>query len=242
VSAYGQASRVGGSWVLGLVTPDDVSTAAVLRELVAGVAALGGGRTTWWRRAASGSDSDAARAVGLTPGRELLQMRRGLPLPDHEPVADRPFRPGRDESAWLEVNNRAFADHDEQGGWTLETLELRLAEPWFDPDGLRLFEDDGRLLGFCWTKVHPARGDDPRLGEIYVIGVDPAAHGRGLGRRLTVAGLDHLASCGVGTAMLFVDAANDAATHLYDSLGFSVHHREHAFTGDIAPDTPLAAS
>ena len=64
----------------------------------------------------------------------------------------------------------------------------REAEPWFDPDGFRVLEVDGRIAGSCWTKVH--RTTEPHLGEIYVIGVDPEYHGRGWGRALTEDGFD----------------------------------------------------
>ena len=37
----------------------------------------------------------------------------------------------------------------------------------------------GRLLGFHWTKVEDG------VGEVYVVGVDPSAHGAGLGTALT---------------------------------------------------------
>jgi len=174
-----------------------------------------------------------AASIGLGRGRELLQLRRPLPVevPWHlEPL--RSFVPGRDEEAWLEVNNRAFAWHPEQGGWDLGTLKEREAEPWFDPEGFVLHERDGRLAGFCWTKVHADH--QPPLGEIYVIAVDPDFAGHGIGRQLVLAGLDHLSRAGLAVGMLYVDADNAPATKLYDDLGFGVDHLDRAYTGDIS--------
>ena len=172
-------------------------------------------------------DEPAARAFAekndFERTRVLWQMRRSLtdplpaaPLPTG--VTLRHFRPGADEQAWLEVNARAFADHPEQGRWTVDDLRLREAEPWFDPAGFLLAVDiEDRLLGFHWTKVHP-----DSIGEVYVLGVDPGGHRRGLGGALTVAGLEHLAGRGLRTAMLYVDESNEAAVRLYRRLGFEV--------------------
>ena len=193
------------------------------------LAAAGDGPLRVW---AHGDDPGArsfAEKNGFERARVLWQMRRSLtePLPDvplPPGVTLRAFRPGADEEAWLAVNARAFAHHPEQGRWTRADLMLREAEPWFDPAGFLLAVDDtDRLLAFHWTKVHPATGADPALGEIYVLGVDPGGHRRGLGAALSVAGLRHLAGQGLTVANLYVDESNTAAVALYRRLGFEVH-------------------
>jgi mycothiol synthase len=208
---------------------------SVISATIAMVREHGGGPVHWWARDPSPIDRSIAADLGLTEERELYQLRRPLPL-EPETTArahrlpTRSFVVGTDEQAWLYVNNRAFADHPEQGGWALEELWEREAEPWFDPHGFLLHEADGRLAAFCWTKVHADHA--PPLGEIYVIGVDPDFHGHGLGRAMTVAGLESLASRGVRVGMLYVESANAPALGLYYDLGFTLHHVERAFVLD----------
>jgi len=158
---------------------------------------------------------------GFEPIRELHQLRRPLAdLPEAGPlppdVEVRAFRPGADEEAWLAVNAAAFATHPEQGHWTRSDLDARTAESWFDPAGFLLAERGGEVLGFHWTKVHP-----DGVGEVYVLGVAPAAQGLGLGNSLLLLGLRHLAAVGCPTVLLYVDGDNPTALRLYEKAGFA---------------------
>jgi mycothiol synthase len=72
------------------------------------------------------------------------------------------------------------------------------------------------------------------LGEVYVVGVDPAAQGRGIGATLTLIGLHHLADRLSGnsqaTVMLYVEGDNSAAVNTYRRLGFEVFGIDVAYT------------
>jgi mycothiol synthase len=230
-------------WSLSLATRPGVAVYAppIFAQAQELIAQTGGGHVTLWQHGAVAADDELARGLGFHRERELRQLRVALPLP--EPVRwpvgveVRAFRPGFDEVAWLEVNNRAFAGHPEQGGWTLDVLRAREAEDWFDPDGFLLAFDAEGLAGFCWTKVHPPRRphEPDALGEIYVIGADPARHGTGLGHALTAGGLASLSARGIRVGMLYVDAANEAAIGLYTKLGFVTARVDRAYGCTVEP-------
>ncbi|WP_281156525.1 mycothiol synthase [Streptomyces sp. HYC2] len=198
------------------------------RALGAALLAASGKRLRVWAHGGQSAARHLAQVLGLTLFRELRQMRRplkDLDLPEPalpEGVTVRPFVPGRDDAAWLEVNAEAFAHHPEQGSLTQRDLDDREAQSWFDPRGFFLAEREGRLIGFHWTKVHR----EERLGEVYVLGVRPGAQGGGLGKALTLIGLRHLAAQGLPTAMLYVDADNKAAVSVYERLGFTTYETD----------------
>ena len=210
------------------------------RALVGELAAAAGGRALrLWAHGDLPAAAGLARVTGFERFRALWQMHRRLHGPLARPVRPagrtlRTFVPGQDEDEWLSLNGRAFAKHPEQGGWTRHDLELREREPWFDPAGFFIAERDGHMAGFHWTKVHPPDEQDgapdpgtppgppsPGLGEVYVVGVDPAEQGSGLGRALTLAGLHYLRDLGVGEVMLYADEDNVPAIRMYEALGFT---------------------
>ncbi len=188
-----------------------------------------------WAHGRGAAAGRLAATRGFDRIRHLWQMRRSLlatldPVVLPSGIALRPFEADRDIDALLALNARAFVELPDQGSWTRADLVRRIGEPWFDPAGLQLAHDaHGALLGFGWTKVHgraegpggqPDHPHDP-LGEVYVLGVDPPAQGRGLGRALALAGVHHLRARGLTTALLYVDSDNARAIALYTSLGFA---------------------
>ncbi|MFJ7279699.1 mycothiol synthase [Kitasatospora sp. NPDC098663] len=239
VVGYGQLEVQEGSAsnpAAELVVDPAVRGRGLARPLVDAVLAQahGAGRDAvdFWVHGGHPAARHLAGRYGAELVRELRQMRRTGPQTEAVAVPEgvelRTFRPGEDDAEWLRLNALAFAHHPEQGSWTERDLAERLAEPWFDPAGFFLATRGGKVVGFHWTKVHPATATEPALGEVYVVGVDPAEQGSGLGRALTAAGLRHLTGSDAGergleTVLLYVDADNPAAVRVYERLGFTIH-------------------
>ncbi len=206
--------------------------------LVAAALETGGPGARIWAHGNLAPARAVAGRLGLAVARELWQMRLSatVELPELSIPAGielRTFaRPG-DDAEILRVNNAAFDWHPEQGGWTEADIAVRRESSWFDPEGLFIAVDSAgpeRILGFHWTKVHPADETSEAVGEVYVVAVDPAAQGRGLGRLLTLAGLRHLRDRGLGTVILYTEADNTAAVHTYTRLGFETAHINAAYS------------
>ena len=208
-----------------LVVRPDARRRGLGSTLAKAAIAHGGPATRFWAHGTLPAAQAMATACNLSPVRELIQMSRPLAgVPDvalPQDVWIRTYNGAADDADLLRVNNAAFSWHPEQGGWTEADVAQRVSEPWFDAQGLFLAfdRDSAELLGFHWTKVH-RNGS----GEVYVLGVDPAAQGRGFGRALTLLGLAHLARrlehLDDATAMLYVESDNLAAIRTYEALGF----------------------
>jgi mycothiol synthase len=236
---YSHLEDSGSGWVAEVALSDSNCVAPLVEAIVE----RGGAGVQIWGRGEHSVLASVLPSLGFAPVRVLVQMRRDLsqPLPDPVWAPDvtvRTFEVGRDEEAWLAVNNAAFVHHPDQSNWTRDDVEQREQEPWFDPDGFFLAESDGELLGFHWTKIHQPNnpGQEP-IGEVYVVGVSPAAQGRKLGAALTLHGLHHLRDRGLPAVKLYVEADNAPAVGLYERLGFSKWNADTCFKRPDSTDS-----
>ena len=155
--------------------------------------------------------------------RHIVKIHRSLlePIPTiQHPYTIRTFTDS-DKGNWLELNNKIFAHHPDQGNWAMADLDNRMSEPWFDPEGFFLAVDKEKILGFCWTKIHRDLVNQDPVGELYVVGVDPDHTHKGIGRAVSIAALNYLTNIGLKHSMLYADADNQNGLALYASLGFN---------------------
>ena len=207
------------------VVVDPAARGRGVGRALATVAAEEPGALTAWSHGNHPAAAALASRLGFERVRDLWVMRRSLsslpPLPagSADGIDVRAFEVGKDEDAFLALNAEAFASHPEQGTTTRADLDERIAEPWFDPAGFFVATRGDELVGFHWTKVHTDA--EPPFGEVYVVGVSPTAQGGGLGKRLTLIGLHHLADQGLSQVLLYVEAVNAPAIAVYERLGFT---------------------
>jgi mycothiol synthase len=235
-----QTDLVAGPCVELVVDPDHRS-AGVGKQLLSKAIEICGNNLRLWVHGEQEAAHSLASSFNFEKIRTVLQMSKSLsdiqPLPviDKE-ISIRSFLSGIDSNEWLELNNKVFKDHPEQGGWQLSDLNHRISEDWFDEKGFFIVEKAGKVIGSTWTKVHGAHSHNhggeepshahPAIGEIYITAVDPAHAGLGIGKALTITALNYLKYQGLKEAMLYVDFDNKAALNLYGSLGFKLSSKD----------------
>ncbi len=238
---YGQILRSGSEATAEIVVHPEARRRGLGSRLIARareLASADADELNIWAYGALAPGAAIAARCGLTTARTLLQLERPLdtlpPMPDLAGYTIRQFDAAADAAAWLELHNRVFADHPENGTWSPADLEARLHQPWFSAEDFLVAEAGGRMVGFNWLKQVPAAPPDLPEGEIYIIGVDDSQRGRGLGRALAVLGLHHLRRRGMRVCTLYVEDDNAPALRLYRALGFVVRHAHRCYRLPLA--------
>lgn len=201
-----------------------------------------------WAHHADAASVGLASAYGLRDTRRLWQlaMRLAAVAPGHRRVASpvgirlRNFEAGRDDELLVALIRDAFPEHPENAGFSREDFATRRALDWFDPSAILLAEDEasGQPLGLHWMKRDVTR----REGEVYILGVTPAAQDRGVGRHLLLEGLEEMRRREIHLAYLYVDADNEAALRLYRAAGFRHEHLDTCYSLDLGCDRPRRAA
>jgi len=128
-----------------------------------------------------------------------------------------------EEDKLAQIQNRAFA-----GTWgynpdTVEEVTYQTNRKARSLEDVVLTCDGDKVVGYCWTGITcEGRAVNERKGRIFMLGVDPDYRGRGVGKRVLLAGLARLKSKALQVAELTVDGENKVAYALYESVGFKI--------------------
>lgn len=186
---------------------------------------------------------------GFTPARYFFTMRRSLEAPVEQPQVPlgftiRPFQPGPDDDAWIELGNLAFRDHWNHHDATREDLQHELAAPHFRPDLYQLATAaDGTFAAYCQCEIMLELNERLGRAEGFVLGLGTHPNFRqlGLGRALLLIGLEQLKAAGMQTALISVDAENaSGALKLYESVGFQTFETWIMLHKPLQPPQPIA--
>ena len=128
-----------------------------------------------------------------------------------------------EEDKLTQLQNRAFS-----GTWgfnpnTVEEIAFRTSLSTCSLDDIMLIYEGDKAIGYCWIGISCEEGiPSVRKGQILMLGVDPHYRGKGIGKKLVLAGLARLKSKGLQVAELTVDSENKTACALYQAIGFEV--------------------
>lgn len=166
--------------------------------------------------------------LGFEFVRRFLQLRldmvRVLPQDTHQAVPQYRHIQRGDEYELAQIQNRSFA-----GSWgynpnTVEELVYELNSSNCSTEEIKLACEGDKAIGYCWTRTISEIGRNERIGQIFMLGVDPAYRGKGIGKGVLFNGLSYLKSKGRQVTELTVDSENKIACNLYRSVGFEFHN------------------
>jgi mycothiol synthase len=179
------------------------------------------------RQEASGSNDAARRlleAAGYRAEQHFFRMARDLnePLPEVPwpgGAAPRDYEPGADDAAAHALVEDAFTDIPGNVRRGLEEWRPRaVGRTQFAP-ALSTVAGDFAGVALC------ERWDDEGQGYVAYLATARGWRGRGLGRALLARSLEKMRAAGLPRAALSVNARNESATRLYESVGMKVAAR-----------------
>ena len=138
---------------------------------------------------------------------------------DQAALECRHLQPG-EEDKLTQIQNRSFTGIWGYNPNTLDEIIYRTNLSNCSPEDVVLACEEDKVIGYCWTVVTYEAATGEGKGRISMIGTDPDYRGRGVGKRVLLAGLAHLKSKGLQVVDLTVDSDNKVACALYWSVGF----------------------
>lgn len=172
------------------------------------------------RQEAAGSNDAARRLLeraGYTATQHFWRMVRDLSEPSvavpwPEGVSARSYEPGADDAPAHALVRDAFTDIPGNVAHPLDEWRARsVGRPHFAPE---LSTVAGEFAGIALCE----RWDDGQ-GYLAYLATARDWRGRGLGRALLAASLEKMRAAGIERAALSVNARNESATRLYESVG-----------------------
>jgi mycothiol synthase len=196
---------------LDIVIPPDHRQADATKALLRNVLSETNRRVSWWTREPRPLDAPTiAAAFGGHPHRAVLRMERTLQDPFPTDLPTRAFQ-DVDAPEIVRINNDAFAGHHDRAHLNEEQVHEQLRVFGNRYEDLRMV--DG---AFCWTKRESATES-----ELFVLAIDSAHQGQGLGPRLLLASMEYVRTAHHSSRVsLYVEHDNARAIALYERNGF----------------------
>jgi DNA-binding MarR family transcriptional regulator/GNAT superfamily N-acetyltransferase len=172
--------------------------------------------------------------------RSLTTVRTLLDDPDTATAPIRLQDPEPGDLGWV-IHRQAALYHHEHG-WdeTYESLIARILADFvdaYDPtrDQARIAEQEGRIVG----SVFLVRTDDPKVGQLRLLYVEPSTRGQGLGRRLVDECIAGARQRGYRTLRLWTNDVLVSARRIYEAAGFELVATEahHSFGHHLVGQT-----
>jgi DNA-binding MarR family transcriptional regulator/GNAT superfamily N-acetyltransferase len=164
--------------------------------------------------------SEASSDDRLRLTRAFSDIRATLGDPGGETIL-RPLTPG--DVGWI-VHRQGLLYHREYGwDWTFEALVARILADFvesFDParEAAWVADRGGAVLGSGFLM----KSDDPTVGKLRLLYVEPQARGEGLGARLVDAVITRAREIGYGAIILWTNDILTAARRIYIAKGFQL--------------------